>query len=568
MKQTRKILAMLLCIAMVLGMATTVFATETYTITVPDDDRTYEIYQIFTGDLSEGVLSNVVWGRNGTGYVADKTTAVPSDVLEALEAVATSTDNKAKLDVINQYVKLDTDAFETLNTAEDEVSAQVAPGYYLIKDADDAIEDGDYDAFTTYIVQIVGDVTITRKASVPSVDKVILDYEDEVKVNEAAIGEDVEYKITGTLPATLADYKEYFYRFNDTLSKGLTYNDDLVVYVVNGEAEPINVTNYFYVDASEYNATTGTTITVAIGDILALNNVGITVNKDTKIVLEYSAVVNENALINDANPNEVDLDFSNNPNQSGEGTPGNPPEYPDEPGDEEPEAPQPSGPIGKTPESEVETYVTKVHIEKVDGAGNALEGASFEIYGTALKTVIVSTEEFTKDMENGTYWKLKDGTYTKTAPVEEDDPTTEDVNEKTTDFYESITDKYSCTVNKTKVVTGENFKASGAVGEDGKLTFTGLPAGTYTIEEIVTPAGYNTIGEITLVVTFDADEKTFSYVWSGAVSGTTDTIEVVNQAGSTLPETGGIGTTLFYVFGGIMVLGAAVLLVTKKRMIA
>ena len=132
--------------------------------------------------------------------------------------------------------------------------------------------------------------------------------------------------------------------------------------------------------------------------------------------------------------------------------------------------------------------------------------------------------------------------------------------------YESTTVKYSVTVNEEVVVTGEEFKAEAAVGTDGKLTFTGLPAGTYTVTETVTPAGYNSIDEIYLEVTFDDEEKTFAYEWTGAVEGTGDTIQIVNQAGSTLPETGGIGTTLFYIFGTIMVLGAAVLLITKKRM--
>ena len=566
----KRVISLVLCLMLVLSLATTAFAAEVTntnpTITVPDDGHTYEVYQIFTGDLSEGVLSNVIWGVNGTGYVADEETPVASTVLEALEAVANGTDDKGQLDVINEYVKFDSTPIATLSN-EGELSVEVAPGYYLIKDKDGTVTG--HDAYTTYIVEIVDSVTISPKASVPEVDKDILD-EDAVKANEAAIGEDVKYQITGTLPSTLGDYKAYYYCFKDTLSKGLTYNDDMMVYVVNGEEEPVDVTKYFYKDVSAYDATNGTTITVAIGDILALNNVeGVTVDKDTEIVVEYSAVVNQNAIINGANPNKVDLEFSNNPNNSGEGTPDGdtPPEYPDEPGDEEPEAPKPVGPTGKTPESEVETYVTEIIINKVDGDMNALEGASFEITGTALKTVIVSTETFTKD-ENGTYWKLKDGTYTETAPVLEDDATTEDVNEKTADFYESTTDKYTCTVNKTPVTTSETVKASGEVGENGKLIFTGLAAGTYTITEIETPAGYNSIEPFDITIEWTAEDG-FTYEGTDVVDGVaTNEVTVINQAGSTLPETGGIGTTLFYVFGGIMVLAAVVLLVTKKRMVA
>ena len=543
----KKIISMILCLMLVLSMATTAFAAEgDPSITVPNDGHTYEVYQIFGGELHDGVLSNIVWGQNGTG-VAE--TPVDADTLAALEAVVNSS-NIGKLEVINDCVDFESEPVATLPDGES-LTVNVDPGYYLIKDKDDTVTG--HDAYTTYIVEIVGNVTIAPKASVPEVDKVILDYEDEVKVNEAAIGEDVNYKITGTLPATLADYKEYFYRFNDTLSKGLTYNDDMTVSVVNGTSS-VDVTKYFYIAASEYDEEDGTDITVAIGDLLALNNIDITVDKDTLIVLEYSAVVNENAVINGANPNVVDLDFSNDPNHSGEGTPDGetpppPPEYPDE----EPEV---KYPIGTTPPSEVETYVTEVHIEKVDGDLKALEGASFEIYGTALKTVIVTTETYTED-ENGTYWKLTDGTFTP------DDPAAEGMDQTK---YESTTVKYSVTVNEEVVVTGEEFKAEAAVGTDGKLTFTGLPAGTYTVTETVTPAGYNSIGEIYLEVTFDAEEKSFAYEWTGAVQGSGDTIQVVNQAGSTLPETGGIGTTLFYIFGTIMVLGAAVLLITKKRM--
>ena len=542
MRHMRKLLALVLAVMMVMSLATYAFAADgDPTITVPVDDHTYEVYQIFTGDLHEGVLSNVVWGENGTGYVEGAETPVDGTILTELEGVAAASDAD-KLAVITKYVNLNTTPVATL--AGDTLSATVAPGYYLIKDKDNSVSGND--SYTTYIVRIVESVSITRKADVPEVEKKILD-PNEVDVNEAAIGEDVKYQITGTLPDNIADYKEYFYRFNDTLSAGLTYNNDAVV-TVNG----VDVTKYFYINASTYSETDGTTITVAIQDLLALENLTTPsvgdITKSTEVVITYTAKLNENAVINGSNPNEVDLDYSNNPNDSGEGTPGTPPENPSEP--------TPTEPIGKAPGNKVETFVTEVHIEKVDENLKALTGATFEITGTALKTVIVSTEAFTED-ENGTYWKLTDGTYTTT------DPATENIDQTK---YESTTVKYSVTVNETVIVTTEAVKAQGAVGEDGKVTFTGLTEGEYVIKEIVTPAGYNTIADINLKVEFDEETKTFTYTWSGSVTGTGDTIQVVNQSGVELPSTGGIGNTIFYVLGGILVLAAVVLLVTKKRM--
>ena len=96
----------------------------------------------------------------------------------------------------------------------------------------------------------------------------------------------------------------------------------------------------------------------------------------------------------------------------------------------------------------------------------------------------------------------------------------------------------------------------------GKFTIKGLDADTYYLTETAAPAGYNKLaGPVTIVIGEN-----------GVVNGTTeapqgvDEVKVLNQSGTELPSTGGIGTTLFYVVGGVLVVGAAVLLVTKKRM--
>ena len=96
----------------------------------------------------------------------------------------------------------------------------------------------------------------------------------------------------------------------------------------------------------------------------------------------------------------------------------------------------------------------------------------------------------------------------------------------------------------------------------GKFTIKGLDADTYYLTETAAPAGYNKLADAVTIVIGE----------NGVVNGTTeapqgvDEVKVLNQAGAELPSTGGMGTTIFYVLGSILVVGAAVLLVTRKRM--
>ena len=93
------------------------------------------------------------------------------------------------------------------------------------------------------------------------------------------------------------------------------------------------------------------------------------------------------------------------------------------------------------------------------------------------------------------------------------------------------------------------------VADTYTVTFDGLANGTYTLVEKTVPAGYTQANDLEIVIQ-DADK-------TGE-----NKITVVNKSGTELPETGGVGTTMFYVFGSMMVVGAAVVLVTKKRMTA
>ena len=152
MKNVRKFVGMLLALVMVFSMTAGAFAAENVTITAPaGSTRTYDVYQIFTGDLSGNVLSNVKWGENGTGKAGE---AVAKEALDALTAVNSLSDT-AKLTEIKKYVDLESTAIGTVSA---EHSLDVAPGYYLIKDNGPV---NDTEAYSLYIVQVVGPTTIS-----------------------------------------------------------------------------------------------------------------------------------------------------------------------------------------------------------------------------------------------------------------------------------------------------------------------------------------------------------------------------------------------------------------------
>lgn len=570
MKKMKQFLSVLLVAVMMLAMSVTAFA-------VGDDSAddgadsgatySYEIYQIFTGDFYNGILSNVKWGENGTGKKGE---AVASGVLEALKKVSNATSDTAKLEEILKYAKLtdennsDYAAYKTVTKAGNPCTVTGLPdGYYLVKDASGSNLSGN-DAYTLYVVQVVDNtLTIDRKSDIPEVEKKIVEGSSKKEANEASIGETVDYEITGTLPDNLTDYNTYYYAFTDTLSKGLTYKENSLEIKVNN----VDLTKYFYTNVTNYDENKGTTITAAIQDLLALNlltddddNSIVSVDENSKIVITYTATLNEKAVIAGAgNENTVVLNYSNDPNESGTGT--------TTPPDDNPDEPTPTHPTGVTPESEVVTYTTGLTITKVDEDQKVLTGAQFTLTGNGVKIVLVTTETFTEDDE-GEYWKLADGSYTTTAPTltEYDDEGNVTVagNE---DDYDSTTQTYK----KNTVVTAkgegkDDTTVTGMVGTDGKVTFTGLGAGEYTITETITPDGYNTIAPIEFTVSWSKDDGFKVNNNNMSVTNNMLYITIVNEAGSLLPSTGGMGTTILYILGSVLVVGAGILLVVRRRM--
>ena len=117
----------------------------------------------------------------------------------------------------------------------------------------------------------------------------------------------------------------------------------------------------------------------------------------------------------------------------------------------------------------------------------------------------------------------------------------------------------------TKAVSWVNTIAEATTvktDENGEASFEGLANGTYYLVETKAPAGYNQLTEAQKVEVHDGDHN--APVTSETQLTVTATVE--NQAGTLLPSTGGMGTTIFYVLGFVLVVGAGVLLVTKKRM--
>ncbi len=102
--------------------------------------------------------------------------------------------------------------------------------------------------------------------------------------------------------------------------------------------------------------------------------------------------------------------------------------------------------------------------------------------------------------------------------------------------------------------------------DNGKFEFVGLDEGEYKLHETEAPEGYNKLAvdkDVIITSTYDEEALTATYKINNADAAT---IEVENKTGTLLPETGGIGTTIFYIVGIVMMLGAGIILISKKRM--
>ena len=564
MRKAKKLAAVLLSLTMAMLLTIPAFAAENYSITIRNDKtgHTYEAYQIFTGDVSsdaqqggneEGpILSNIVWGSgvNGAGLLTALKEADAAkygrcedaaDVAEALGAEnAAAADAAAFAEIAAEHL---TDAAGTANAPVDGnyVIEGLPAGYYLVKDQDGSLE-GDADAATEYIVQVLGNVAMEPKDSdIPTVEKKVSeeDYHQDdgygTTYNDVAdwdIGDSVPFKLIGSIP-DMSAYDTYEYIFTDTLSNGLTLQEGTVrVYIaVNRDDEVRDYTPL--TEGEDYTLTVnnvengGGSFSIDFDDLKTAPYVD--QGNRNFVIVTYDATLNANAEIGlDGNPNNVYLEFSNNPNGDGR---------------------------GRTAEDTVIVFTYELDGTKVDGenAETKLEGAEFV---------------------------LLNGGHTRVAHIE---------NGKLVGWInlpEGYDDRnYNEIPYETWQALDGNTSVIMTSAAEGVFGVSGLDDGTYYLMEIKAPTGYNLlenalrldIAAVTAngqtwagdpaaaltALTIDVDQ-------GGAQNGDVGTgavaLTVANNQGATLPETGGMGTTLFYVIGGLLVAGAGILLVVRLRM--
>ena len=568
MKRIKSLATILLSLTMVMLIAVPAFAAGPYSITIQNDKEghTYEAYQIFAGDVSsdevqggnvEGpILSNIIWGNgvNGTDLLAALKAAdaekyggceTAADVAEALGAEnATAADAAAFAEIAALHLT-NVEGTATEPVGGNYVINNLAAGYYLVKDQNGSLE-GDADTATEYIVQVLGNVTMEPKDSdIPTVEKKVSeeDYRQDdgygATYNDVAdwdIGDSVPFKLIGSIP-DMSAYDTYEYIFTDTLSNGLTLQADTIkVYIARNPYDQVN--NYeplimgadYTLDVQNVGANGGGSFSIAFED-LKTNRYLTGANKEEYhyVIVTYDATLNTNAVIGlDGNPNSVDLQFSNNPNGDG---------------------------LGRTAEDTVIVFTYELDGTKVDGANidTKLEGAEFVLFNGGHTRVA--------HIENGKLvgWvNLPDGyTYENYEEIP----------------YE-VWEEFNATNNVIMTSTAE-----------GVFGVSGLDDGTLHLMEIKAPNGYNLLDhDLEIVIdAATANGQTWDGVPANALTALTIAVDggnaengnaetgavaltVRNNQGSTLPETGGIGTTLFYAIGGLLVIGAGILLVVRFRM--
>lgn len=401
-KAIKKLLAALLAVAMVCAMAIPAFAYDTEEDI--DKNHCYDAFQIFDGVVSDdNTISNVQWGKNIPHpedflpkLKADSTLSSEfanadslQEVLDVMKGWTTSDDNSiafARFVCNYIYTDANADSNPVLQGGHTGAFEVQKPGYYLIVDTSSFSSDanGDsYHAYNSFLLKVTKayyHIQITPKVEKPTVEKKVYDNDDNSSWGDNdgwgssadhAINEEFQFQLIATLPASENNgraydyYNEYAVRFNDTLSKGITY-DRLDSVVINSNGHTYDIPK----DSPKYNVDVSHlesdhSFVVSIPDVkTCVEDPGFNLNNGATITVTYTAHLNENAAVNGSaeNKNSVRLQYSNNPRPDGEYWGYTP-----------------------TPESEVYVYTYQLNNTKLAETenGTPLPGAGFRLYSDA-----------------------------------------------------------------------------------------------------------------------------------------------------------------------------------------
>lgn len=551
MKITRKILSLALALVMTLALCVSALADEKYTITIVGSgtaaDHTFEAYQIFAGDLyipadreetvtQNKILSNIVWGsgvdttklidgKSLTDVFGGKTAA---EVAEALEADNTSAAAQDFAKKVAPYLSAATGTSVKNDASGDYTISDLPAGYYLVKDRDNSLS-GENDFYTAYIMKVVADVQATPKGQKPTLKKELQNNNNSEWFTDHAgfqLGDTVNFRTISALPSNIDAYDSYTYIINDTMSEGLTSNvrsaNDVTIKV----SDTTTLEKEYYTVSVDPDNANYFTVSIDVKAAIAAGKL----TAEQELYMYYSAILNEKAQFyfithnpNVLNTNTASLTYSNDPNDDD---------------------------TGKTPDSTVTIWTFPAIINKIDENSNPLTGARFVV----SRNDKLNVSDMTFD-ENG-------------IPTGDN---AEAVKAALIPFHTGGIATYEVAI-AAEIAAGTDITY---VVEAGTyVSMAGFGEHSYYLYEIKAPAGYNLLSapvKFTVHSPRDgAPDPKSNPAWltigDAETHVTSMEINVVNNSGATLPETGGIGTTIFYAAGALLVVGAGVLLVTKKRM--
>lgn len=512
-----------------------------------NESTKFKAYQIFKADVvdpteagaTDKIVSNVKWAFdnqeiqkaiidaiNGCHPNALNSKASAQDVADWLTANVTNTTKETRVDkdsVLNKIANVVKDkvmptgnpfnagrAFEPKN-------ADNTPntGYYLFLTDDTGIgqltENNKKNTGTSPIFAVVGGnpVTVTEKTSIPTVNKEVREGTTWGKRSDSYIGEEVEYKLTGSVASNIDTFTKYEYSFQDHLSVGLEAIKDSVKVTINDKviqpADGYTVGLDETKDASG-NLTGGHDLTISFSDLkAAATAAGVTLTGDSKVVVTYRAKLTDKAEYKGTgNTNEVKLVYSNNPMTEDTGT---------------------------SESDKVADYVFGLDVTKTasDDSQKKL------VAGFKVKMTKEGTSPVTGDK-----WLTETGRFTS--------------------------DSGKAGVFRTKETDSKVF-IPGLVAGEYEITECETPAGynsiSFTIT--VTPTYNEATGELTgLTVTPSSDMVTSEL--DGNVTSTRIPITIENKKGSGLPLTGLNGVTFTWIAGGaVLVIGVAHLIRSRKQ---